>query len=93
MNGATSTDSTIATLAVGTIRLDDRGAVLNATVFNIKLHSKTQISGMGMFGVYPLIGQAKENTLNNPPCPITATSRIFFIKILHRFYRITKPLE
>ena len=50
MNGATSTDSTIATLAVGTIRLDDCGAVRKATVFNIKLHSKTQVSGMGMFG-------------------------------------------
>ena len=50
--------------------------------FIIKLYSETQVSGcLGMSGGIsprhvcpePLIGQAKENALNNPPCPITPT--------------------
>ena len=45
--------------------------------FNIKLHNETQVSGrLGMsgacLGVDSLdIRLAKENALNNPPCPIT----------------------
>ena len=50
--------------------------------FIIKLYSETQVSGrLGMSGgrsprhaQNPLIiGRAKENALNNPPCPITPT--------------------
>ena len=45
--------------------------------FIIKLYSETQVSGrLGMSGGIspePLIRRAKENALNNPPCPITPT--------------------
>ena len=49
--------------------------------FIIKLYSETQVSGrLGMsggisprHGPEPLIWRAKENALNNPPCPITPT--------------------
>ena len=47
--------------------------------FSIKLHSETQVSGR--LGVDPLDmpktpyrARAKENALNNPPCPITIRS-------------------
>ena len=41
--------------------------------FIIKLYSETQVSGrLGMSGgISPR--RAKENALNNPPCPITPT--------------------
>ena len=46
--------------------------------FIIKLHSETQVSGrLGdlppRHAQNPLSGRAKENALNNPPCPITPT--------------------
>ena len=55
-----------------------------------KLHSETQVSGrLGMSAQNPLssghifpeplIGQEKENALNNPPCPINPTLTSSFV--------------
>ena len=46
----------------------------------------------------PLIGRVKENTLNNPPCPITPCSQhhlyiIHLINYLHCFYRLAMSLK
>ena len=59
--------------------------------FIIKLYSETQVSGrLGMSGgtcPEPLIGRAKENALNNPPCPITPT--LTSLSVHHSSHQLT----
>ena len=82
---------------LGTIRPEDSGATFE---------QKNRITGrLGMSGGKStghdrnsFIGRVKENTLINPPYPITTPSRhhlyiIHVIKRLHCFYRITLSLK
>ena len=58
--------------------------------FSIKLHSETQVSGrLGMSG--GIFGRAKENALNNPPCPITPT--LTSSSVHHSSHQLTTTLS
>ena len=62
--------------------------------FSIKLHGKTQVSGRLGLNPWtcpePIIGQAKENDLNNPPCPITPTLTSSSVGLHHSSHQLTR---
>ena len=104
MNGVT-----LPIVTRGTIRPEDSGAARNATgVSALNYTVKTQVSGrLSMSGVRsprhaqnPLSGErAKENALNNPPCPITPTLTPSSVHhsshqlTVQRFYRLKCHLK